>query len=192
MCGMELGQLLRIETAAGCRSPPIAPEHVCDEVSKAVVCLEPPLLGHWEIRPSFHEDPSENAGTVFGARAARSENLHSFDAATRRSAFEDEAVEACLLELGEPFAGETLHPLGQILARFRFDQPWCRVAFDEPDWRPWHAEPDLDLRTHRDPLEELTEHLGDVVVELVAAVVADLDAEQAGRGADSDRLLVVP
>jgi SHS2 domain-containing protein len=189
---IELSRLLRIETAAGQGAAAMMPENVLEKIAAPVRIFEPTILSHREIGPHMEDHAGKDADAVSNLCFVVLEDLDPLHPAARRAAFEDEAVETGLLELGEPLSGKALHPLGQILAGFRLDQPRCGVTFHETDWRPRHSEPDLDLRTHRHPLKELTEHLGDVVVELVAAVVADLGAEQTGRDADPNRFLVVP
>ena len=192
MIRMELGRLLRIETEFGLHPSPVAMEHVLEEIAAPIRIFERTILSQREIGPRLEEHASKDADSVSNLFFVLSEDLHPFCPTARRAAFEDEAVEACFLEFGEPLPGKTLHPLGQILARFRLDQPRHGLVFQESDRRPRHAEPDLDLRTYRHPLEELTEYLSEVAVELVAAVVSDLGSEQAGGNTDSDRLLVVP
>jgi len=90
------------------------------------------------------------------------------------------------------FAGVALHPLGQLIARYGFDQSWVVATVDEPDWGSRHAEPELDLRAHRHPLEPPADHIREIAIVLVTAVVAHLDAEQAGRNAEADRLALAP
>ena len=167
-------------------------ENALEEISTEVRLAKPTLFRYRKVGPPFPEDPDEYAGTIFGARAVRSEHLDSLHTAARRAAFEDETVKARLLELGEPLPGEDLHPFRQILARVRLDQPRCGLTFQEPDRRPRHTEPDLDLRAHWHPYEELTEHLGDISLPLVAAVVSDRGAKQARRDAEADGIVVVP
>ena len=189
---MELGRLLRIETEFGLHPSPVAIEHTLEEISAQARILEDFVLCHRQVRPPPDERAGKDANAVSLRPFVLSEDLHPFCPTARRAAFEDEAVEARFLEFSEPLPGEILHLLGQILARFRLDQPRCGLTIQEPDRRPRHTEPELDLRAHCHPFEELTEHLGDISLPLVAAVVSDPGAEQAGGNTDSDRLLVVP
>jgi len=63
-----------------------------------------------------------------------------------------------------------------------------RVA-DQPQRLARDRQAVLDLRADRDPLDESPEGVAEGAVELVAAVVADLVAEQAGTDADADGLV---
>jgi hypothetical protein len=90
------------------------------------------------------------------------------------------AVEVLGHQLVDLLMGVGLHPLGQILTRFRLHQTGVFATLDEPDGRPRHAEADVELWAHRHPLEPLAEHVGEVAVALVAAVETDLGAEQTG------------
>jgi hypothetical protein len=77
---------------------------------------------------------------------------------------------------------------GEVLAGLVDDQPRGRGFPDEPDRVARHAESDLDLRAHRDPLDEGAERVGQERIALVAAVVAHLPTEETGRHAGPDLL----
>ena len=57
---------------------------------------------------------------------------------------------------------------------------------DQADRRSRHAEAELDLRAHGHPLDERAQRVDEEGVALVAAVVAHLVAQQAGRDAEAD------
>lgn len=179
MCGFEFGQLLRIKTVARQNSPAMMPEHSLEEISAPVGFFEPTILGHRELGPP----PHEHIGKDTDARSRRlfvlAKDLDPLHPAARGSSFENEAVEAGPLELHDLFAGEALHPLGEVLARFHLDQPRVVATGDEPDRRPWHAEPELDLGAHRHPLEPPSNHIREIAIVPVTAVVSDRGTKQA-------------
>ena len=86
--------------------------------------------------------------------------------------------------------GETMPPgvdaRGQVLAAPLHDEArGGRIVADQADRGPRHSEPQLDLGTHADPLDERTERVDEERVALVATVVAHLVAQQAARDPDA-------
>jgi len=111
---------------------------------------------------------------------------HVAETARGGTALEDEAIEAEVRELAHARAGETAHASRQITTALWLDQTGRTARADEDDRRPRHAEPELHLRAHGNPLHVVAEHAQQRVVPLVVAVVADTLAEEARRDAEPD------
>jgi hypothetical protein len=97
-------------------------------------------------------------------------------------------VQAERVQRGDSTARPALHPGGEVFAGLLDHQPWPLRMADQADRRARHAQADFDFRTHRHPLDERPERLGEEGVALVSAVVAHRLAEQAGRHAEADFL----
>jgi len=154
-------------------------EHALEEISAQTRILEPPFLCHRKVGPPPDEHAGKDADAVSRRAFVLTEDLDPLHSATRGSPFEDEPVEAGLLELINLFTGEALHPLGQIIAGLRFDQPRIVATVDETDRGSRHAEPKLDLRAHRYPFEPPADHIHEIPIVLVTAVISNLGAEEA-------------
>jgi hypothetical protein len=74
-----------------------------------------------------------------------------------------------------------------VRAAPRSDESRCRRLALQSDGLAWHAEAELELGTDRHPLDPVAERVGEEVVKLVPAVVADLVPEQAGAHTDAER-----
>jgi len=176
---MELGQPVRIEIKLGTDSPSMTPKHVLEEIAAPVRIFEPFFLSHREIGPPLEEHSGKDADAVSNWCSAVLEDLDPLHPTAWGRRFEDETVEAGLLEPVDLFTGKALHPLGEVLARLHFDQPRIVATVDEPDRRPRHAEPELDLGAHRHPLEPHSNHIREIAIVPVTAVVSNLGAEEA-------------
>jgi len=167
-------------------------EHTFEKSYAAVLVVDPSVLRHRKIWPQPNEYADKDADSVSRRPFVLSEDLDPLHSAARGSSLEYEAVETGVAELVNPVTGVALHPLGQNLAGNGLDQLWFGITALELDRRSRYTEADLELGTHRNPLEPLAKDICDVSVVLVTTVVAHLGAEQAGRDAEPDRLVVVP
>jgi len=68
------------------------------------------------------------------------------------------------------------------------DQTCCVRLANQPERLARYAQADLDLGADRHEVHEAPQHVDDVVIELVAAIVADLLAQQAGAHAPFELL----
>jgi hypothetical protein len=192
MRGVELGQLPRIKIAARQGSLVMMLEHAFEKTSAAVRVLKPSVLRHRKVGPQPNEYAGKDADSVSRRPFVLPEDLDPLHSAARGSSLENEAVETGVAELADLVTGVALHPLGQNLAGNGLDQLWFGITALELDRGSRYTEADLELGTHRNPLEESAEDLGEVAITLVASVVAHLSAEQARRNPKPDRLVVVP
>jgi hypothetical protein len=188
---MELSRLLRIEIESGLDPPSMTPERLLEENHAPVRIFEPLFLCHREIGPRVEEHAGKHTDATSQIRVVLAEDLDPLHPAARGSSFENEAVKAGLLEPVDLFTGEALHPLGEVLSRLHLDQPWVVTTVDELDRWPRHAEPELDLWAHRHPLEPLSNHIREIAIVLVTAVVSNLGAKQTGRDTEADRPVLV-
>ena len=179
MCGLELSQLLRIEPEWGRDSPLMMPEHALEEISAQTRIFEPSFLCHRKVVPPPDEHAGKDANAVSRRAFVLAEDLDPLHTAARGSPFEDESIEAGLLQLIDLFTGVSFHPLGQLIARYGLDEPRVVASVDETNRGSRHAEPELDLRAHRYPFEPPVDHIREIAIVLVAAVVSNLGAEEA-------------
>ena len=92
------------------------------------------------------------------------------------------------LQLSRACLGVAPHACREILAGPLDDEARRGRITHEPDRVARDAEPDLDLGAHRYPLDERAERVSQETIALVAAVVADLPAEEARRDTEPDLL----
>jgi hypothetical protein len=112
--------------------------------------------------------------------------------ARRRPALQHVAVERERRQALRAPCRVRVHPLGEILAGRRDDQPRGAALGDEVDRRTRDPEAQLHLGADGDPLHVLAEDVGEERLALVPAVVPDVLAEQARGDADAEgRCLVL-
>ena len=105
-------------------------------------------------------------------------DIHAFHTATRRLSLEYIAAKVLLRELLGPLIGPRFHLLRVIDARICSNEPHIPIDVDKTQRFPWDAETDLHFRAYRNPLHVSAEYLRKESVALMAAVEANVLAEQ--------------
>jgi hypothetical protein len=113
-------------------------------------------------------------------------DLDALEPAGGRGALQDVAAEPAAPELVHAPPGKLAHTYSVIGPARDAHQAWRGRVAHQPDRLARYAHADLHLGTDRHPRDVARQHAGDVGVLLVAAVVADLLAQQTGRDADPD------
>jgi hypothetical protein len=168
--------------------PPGHCEDALDEILAERRVTEAAFLLDRQHGKACGQHPCVGAGAVAADHASRIVDAHAEEPARGRPAFEHVAVQVQRFELPCSRSRVTLHARGQVFAGRLDDQPRGRRVTDEPDRVARDAEPDLDLGAHRHPLDERAERVDQEAIALVAAVVANLLAEEAGGDAEPDLL----
>ncbi len=165
--------------------PPLVDEETLDEVLPQWRIVEAPFLLHRQQREMLGEARGEEAAAVAARHAPVAVDADAEEPAARRAFFEHVAVEVPGGDLRHLRARPSVHPLGQVVARARLDEPW-RIHFAlETDRGPRDAETDLHLGAEGKETNVGAEHAGQEAVVLVPAVEAHLLAEQTRADADA-------
>ncbi len=162
-------------------------EDAGDDVVAQARVVEAAFLLHRQERQRVHERAREEPDP--GARGRPpfvAVEFHPFHATGGRGALEHVARERAALELLHAPPGELVHAKRVVGAAGDAPQARRLGIAHEPDRLPGHAHAHLHLRADRHPREMPREHAGDVRILLVAAVVADLLAQEAGGDPDPD------
>ncbi len=133
-----------------------------------------------------HETPREEAAPASRGEARFRVDLHALHAARGRRALEDVARESECSEVAHARPRIGVHGVRQVCPALGGHEPRPPRVSDEADRLAGDAQPQLHLRTHRDPGEMAREGARDIRVFLMTAVVADGFPEQAGGDADLD------
>src|SRR5713226_8197453 len=147
---------------------------------------EAALLLDGEQGKARDEGPRVEPAAGARRRATGPVDADAEEAARGRGALEHVAVEAERRELAELRLRVAAHARGEVLPGLLDDEPRRRRAADETERGARDPETDLDLGAHGHPLDEGAEGLGEEGVPLVAAVVTDLLAQEAGGDAEPE------
>ena len=170
------------------RREPAVGEHSRDEALTESRVRQPALLLDRQERQRAEERAGEEAAPHAAGIPVCAVDLHALHAAGRRGALEDVAARARALASARDPAARVVASSRRVrsmpvLVPTRRGRP--RIAL-EADRLARRSEPDLDLGADGHPRHEAAERVRDERVALVAAVVAHLPAEEAGRDADLD------
>src|SRR5262249_13684604 len=138
-----------------------------------------------EAPRAAHQLGREQAATPAPLAIAAADG-HPAQSTRGRAALEDEAIEAEPRELAHARASQAAHGSRQIAAALGLDEVGRGRGADEDDRRARHAEPELYLGTHGDPLHVGAERAQQRARVLVATVVADARTEETRRDAEPD------
>ena len=177
------------------RAQPAVGEDALDEVLAQPGIAEPAFLFDRQRRHARPQRRGIEPGAGALRHRARRMHLHPLHPAARRVSLQHVPGE---VERGQrrdaraSVGGHAIRPVGAAPRSdhpHRHRLPGRRRAIGiahQVHGLARRSHPDLDLRAHRHPLHIPAERLGEEAVALVAAVEADLLAEQAGRDADAD------
>src|SRR6185312_3030742 len=171
------------------KQPPQSPpdDETYQEILAQARVAQPPLLLHDEQRVGREERRYEQPTAVARRRSAEVVHAHALEAAARRCALADEAVEPLRAQPARPRGGPVLHRRRQVAAGARRAQAHEAVSALEPQRLPRYAEAELDLRADRHQLGEASER-GHELVATVATVEPHRRSGEAGRDADAQPL----
>ena len=186
LAGLEIDEVADLPAALEQAREPIVGEDADDEALAQARVVQSAFFLDGQQRQQRHEGVGEQAA-IRGRRHARlGVGLDARHAAARRVLLEDVAAQSQLAKLtGAPLC-VLAHRRGVVDAACRGDHADAVARAHQAQRLARHAEPDVELGTHRHEAEVAAEHVGDVVVMLVPAVEADFLAEQAGRDTDGD------
>jgi len=144
------------------------------------------LLLHREEWKPIHQRPGVDADPRLVRHPALPVHPHALHPATRRVALEDVSTEIHGRELLQSRLRPSLHSVGLVAAGLAEHETGRRGVPDQSQGLARCAQAHFDLRADRHPFEELPQGIREITIPLVAAVEADLVAQEAAADPDPD------
>lgn len=179
-------QRLPGQARGGQLQPAVTGKNPADEIFPDPGIVQPLLFYHRQVGEGFHQPPGEYPAPVPKGGALELDDGYPFHAAGGRTALHDVSAQFCLLQGLHALPGEPVHHVGVIDAGLR-QHPDVAVDPGQLHGLPRSTHARFHFRADGDPLHVTADHVHQVIVALVPAVVADPLAEQAGGDADAHR-----
>jgi hypothetical protein len=187
--GVELHEPPAAAVAARKRAPPAASEHPLDEVLADTRVVQSPLVLYGQEGEALDEGAGEDADPAARGTALLIVDPHTVQARARRAALEHEAAQILRLQGRRSLPRPRLHARGEVDSAARREEARGRGIAHQAHGLARHTQAALHLGAHRNPSHEASQHVVQVGVELVAAIVAHVGAKKARADAQGDAVV---